>query len=85
MDEIRLHILVTSGVIDTHDLHVWTISSGMPVLSVHVTVDNAVLADAAGGQVLHRPRVVSGSTSTSNTAVPLEPAGHAEHEPATHS
>jgi len=26
------------GVVDVHDLHAWTITSGMPALSAHVTV-----------------------------------------------
>jgi cobalt-zinc-cadmium efflux system protein len=31
-----------AGVTDVHDLHVWTISSGMDALSAHVTVDEGV-------------------------------------------
>lgn len=31
-----------AGVTDVHDLHVWTISSGMDALSAHVTVDDGV-------------------------------------------
>ena len=39
--EVRRHILDTPGVLGAHDLHAWTITSGLPVLSVHVVVSDA--------------------------------------------
>ncbi|MES2209349.1 MAG: cation diffusion facilitator family transporter [Chloroflexota bacterium] len=45
MDHIRAHILDAPGVVDCHDLHAWTITSGMNVLSVHVILAEG--ADAA--------------------------------------
>jgi cobalt-zinc-cadmium efflux system protein len=36
---VRSHILEAPGVTDCHDLHVWTISSGLNVVSAHVTVE----------------------------------------------
>jgi len=30
------------GVIDVHDLHVWTITSGLDSMSAHVQVDNSI-------------------------------------------
>ena len=42
MDAVRRHILETPGVVDCHDLHAWTITSGMHVVSAHVN-----LADGA--------------------------------------
>ncbi len=45
MDHVRAHILDAPGVVDCHDLHAWTITSGMNVLSAHVTL--AEVADAA--------------------------------------
>jgi cobalt-zinc-cadmium efflux system protein len=38
MDEVRKHILDAPGVIDCHDLHAWTITSGMNVVSAHVVL-----------------------------------------------
>jgi cobalt-zinc-cadmium efflux system protein len=35
---VRQHILDTPGVTGVHDLHVWTITSGMNVISAHVVV-----------------------------------------------
>ena len=51
-DHVRRHILETSGVRGLHDLHVWTITSGMNVISAHVVVRkdadrDAVLRDLA--------------------------------------
>ncbi len=45
MDHVRGHILDAPGVVDCHDLHAWTITSGMNVVSAHVVL--AVGADAA--------------------------------------
>ena len=39
-DQVRRLIAATAGVDTVHDLHVWSISSGMPALSVHVVVSD---------------------------------------------
>jgi cobalt-zinc-cadmium efflux system protein len=83
---IRQHILDTPGVLDAHDLHVWTLTSGMPVLSVHVVVDAQVLADNAGGQVLDAlDDCLAHHFDVEHCTFQLEPAGHADHEHATHT
>ena len=38
VDTLREHVLACSGVLDIHDLHVWTITSGVNVISAHVVV-----------------------------------------------
>ena len=38
MDHVRQHILDAPGVLDCHDLHAWTITSGMNVVSAHVVL-----------------------------------------------
>lgn len=38
LDTLRQHVLACTGVKDIHDLHVWTITSGVNVLSAHVVV-----------------------------------------------
>ena len=82
---IRQHILDTPGVLDAHDLHVWTLTSGMPVLSVHVVVDEAVLADNSGGQVLDAlGDCLAHHFDVEHCTFQLEPAGHADHEHAQH-
>ena len=39
MDDLRAHILYAPGVADVHDLHAWTITSGVNVLSAHVVLE----------------------------------------------
>src|SRR3954471_21517991 len=43
LDDVREHILEVPGVIDVHDLHAWTITSGVRVLSAHVVVEPSAL------------------------------------------
>ncbi|MGH2471363.1 MAG: cation diffusion facilitator family transporter [Candidatus Limnocylindria bacterium] len=38
VETLREHVLACSGVMDIHDLHVWTITSGMNVISAHVVM-----------------------------------------------
>jgi cobalt-zinc-cadmium efflux system protein len=40
VDTLREHVLACSGVRDIHDLHVWTITSGVNVISAHVIVQS---------------------------------------------
>jgi cobalt-zinc-cadmium efflux system protein len=40
MDAVRAHILEVPGVGDVHDLHAWTITSGMDVLSAHIVLQD---------------------------------------------
>ena len=50
MDHVRRHILEAPGVVDCHDLHAWTITSGLNVVSAHVVLaqgaDPAVALEA---------------------------------------
>jgi cobalt-zinc-cadmium efflux system protein len=39
IETVRRHVLECGGVKDVHDLHVWTITSGVNVLSAHVVLD----------------------------------------------
>ncbi len=85
MAEIRSHILETPGVLDAHDLHVWTLTSGIPVLSVHVVVADDVLADGRGGQILDAlGECLAHHFDVDHCTFQLEPVGHADHEHATH-
>jgi cobalt-zinc-cadmium efflux system protein len=82
---VRQHILDTPGVVDAHDLHVWTLTSGMPVLSVHVVVDDDVLRDGTGGAVLDAlGSCLDDHFDVAHCTFQLEPVGHAEHERGAH-
>ncbi|MGW5777901.1 cation diffusion facilitator family transporter [Streptomyces sp. NPDC003863] len=81
MAEVRAHILALPGVEDVHDLHAWTITSGMPVLSAHVVVDQDALDSVGHEKMLHDLQGCLGSHfDVEHCTFQLEPAGHAEHE-----
>ncbi len=83
--EIRGHICETPGVLDVHDLHVWTITSGIPVISAHVVVDDAWLADGGGGRVLDRlAECLGGHFDVAHCTFQLEPSSHRAHERSVH-
>ncbi|MGW1885031.1 cation diffusion facilitator family transporter [Streptomyces sp. NPDC001970] len=81
MAEVREHIVALPGVEDVHDLHAWTITSGMPVLSAHVVVAQDVLDAVGHEKMLHDLQGCLGSHfDVGHCTFQLEPSGHAEHE-----
>jgi cobalt-zinc-cadmium efflux system protein len=84
--EVREHIRRVRGVVDVHDLHAWTITSGVPVLSAHVIVDHACISEGRSGEVLDRlGECLGGHFDVSHCTFQLEPVGHQEHEAAHHA
>jgi cobalt-zinc-cadmium efflux system protein len=84
--EVRDHIKQVRGVVDVHDLHAWTITSGVPVLSAHVIVDHACISEGRSGEVLDRlGECLGGHFDVSHCTFQLEPVGHQEHEAAHHA
>ncbi|MFJ8228963.1 cation diffusion facilitator family transporter [Streptomyces sp. NPDC094448] len=82
MAEVRRHIVELPGVEDVHDLHAWTITSGMPVLSAHVVVAQDVLDAVGHERMLHDLQGCLGDHfDVEHCTFQLEPVGHAEHEP----
>ncbi|MET9009326.1 cation diffusion facilitator family transporter [Streptomyces olivaceoviridis] len=81
MADVRTHILALDGVEDVHDLHAWTITSGMPVLSAHVVVSSEVLNAIGHEKILHELQGCLGDHfDVEHCTFQLEPGGHAEHE-----
>lgn len=81
LDEVREHIREVPGVVDVHDLHAWTITSGSPVLSAHVVVDDECLATGRSGEVLDRLGDCLGEHfDLAHCTFQLEPEGHQAHE-----
>jgi cobalt-zinc-cadmium efflux system protein len=39
IEKLREEMLAVPGVVDVHDIHVWTITSGLDAMSGHVTID----------------------------------------------
>jgi cobalt-zinc-cadmium efflux system protein len=85
LEQVREHIRRVRGVVDVHDLHAWTITSGVPVLSAHVIVDHACISEGRSGEVLDRlGECLGGHFDVSHCTFQLEPVGHQEHEAAHH-
>jgi len=83
--DVRAHILGVDGVLDVHDLHAWTITSGLPVLSAHVVVTDEALAAGHGGRVLDALCSCLGEHfDLEHCTFQLEAAAHAGHEPPVH-
>jgi cobalt-zinc-cadmium efflux system protein len=81
LDDVRRHMLETSGVIDVHDLHAWTITSGVNVLSAHVVVASSEL----GGQVLDQlGGCLADHFDIEHSTFQIEPPSHRDHEPILH-
>ncbi len=83
--ELREHILSADGVVDVHDLHVWTITSGMPVMSAHVVVDDTVAEMGQAHAVLDELRgCLAAHFDVEHSTFQIEPAGHADSETQVH-
>jgi cobalt-zinc-cadmium efflux system protein len=81
LEEVRRHIREAPGVVDCHDLHAWTITSGMHVLSVHVVIED----QAVPGVVLDRlGACLAGHFDIEHSTFQLERPEHRDHEGATH-
>jgi cobalt-zinc-cadmium efflux system protein len=84
--EVREQIKRVRGVVDVHDLHTWTIPSGVPVLSAHVIVDTPALARAVPVKCWTGwAGAWGGHFDVSHCTFQLEPVGHQEHEAAHHA
>ncbi len=82
LSEVRRHMTELDGVTDVHDLHAWTITSGLPVLSAHVVVDPGVLASGRGAAMLDTlQECLRGHFDVVHSTFQLEPTGHSDHEP----
>ncbi|MET3951435.1 cation diffusion facilitator family transporter [Arthrobacter sp. UYEF36] len=83
---IREHILAVEGVVSVHDIHIWTITSGVPVFSAHVVVEDAALGARGADQILDKLVSCLGSHfDTEHCTFQLEPLSHAEHESHQHA
>jgi len=85
LTDIRRHMCDLPGIRDVHDLHVWTITSGLPVFSAHVVVDPEVIERGRSAIMLDQLQdCLRGHFDVEHSTFQLEPAGHAEHEPPMH-
>ncbi|WP_454041641.1 cation diffusion facilitator family transporter [Cellulosimicrobium sp. Marseille-Q8652] len=71
---VREHMEGVPGVVGVHDLHAWTITSGVPVLSAHVAVETERLDRGEGTDVLRRlSTCLSGHFDVDHCTFQIEP------------
>ncbi|MGZ4426724.1 MAG: cation diffusion facilitator family transporter [Nocardioidaceae bacterium] len=79
--DVRDHLQKVPGVVDVHDLHAWTITSGIPSLSAHVTVTDGVLQSRGVGSLLDEfSQCVAGHFDVDHATFQIEPESHRAHE-----
>jgi len=82
---VREHLMESPYVVDLHDLHVWTVTSGLPALSVHVVIAEDCFSTGQAPVLLDELQAcLAGHFDVEHSTFQLEPAGHSEHEAATH-
>ncbi|MGQ0843686.1 MAG: cation diffusion facilitator family transporter [Sporichthyaceae bacterium] len=84
--DVSAHLLSVDHVRDVHDLHAWTVTSGLPSLSAHVVVDDECFTDGHAAVLLCQlQRCLVGHFDVEHSTFQLEPAGHREHETGAHN
>ncbi|WP_431966040.1 cation diffusion facilitator family transporter [Nocardia sp. bgisy134] len=75
VDEVRTSLENLTGVRQVHDLHVWTLTSGMEVASAHLSIDDDTDPD---GVLVAAQELLSGSYNLNHATLQLEPTSAAE-------
>lgn len=82
---VREHMEGVPGVVGVHDLHAWTITSGVPVMSAHVEVEADRLARGEGTDVLRRLKTcLSGHFDVDHCTFQIEPPDMRRTESSAH-
>ncbi len=77
VDTACAHMLSVPGVIEVHDVHAWTITSGVPAFSAHVTVADETWNGRGYHAVLDELRAcLNEHFDTSHVTLQLEPESH---------
>jgi cobalt-zinc-cadmium efflux system protein len=83
--ELRAHLLGTGHVLDVHDLHAWTVGTGLPAVSAHIVIGDDCFGNGLAPQLLDQLQgCLAGHFDVEHSTFQLEPAGHTEHEAGTH-
>mgnify|MGYP001167460127 CR=1 FL=1 len=83
--DVRRHLGGVPGVVDVHDVHVWTITSGVPALTAHVVVDSDTLDACGPASMLDQLQDCARECfDIDHTTFQVEPRDHAAHEHGAH-
>lgn len=75
VSSVRGAIAAVPGVTDVHDLHIWTITSGLDAASVHVVIDEGVDSHGVLDQV---SAMLTHDFEIAHITVQIDPADHRE-------
>ena len=79
--DIRSHLCEVPHVLDVHDLHVWTVSSGSHTLSAHVIVEDHCFVTGHAPQILDALQdCLVQHFDVAHATFQLEPPSHPNHE-----
>jgi cobalt-zinc-cadmium efflux system protein len=79
LGEVRQHLERLPGVVSVHDLHAWTITSGLAALTAHVVVEPDRFNPDAYHELLDQmSECLSGHFDLTHSTFQVEPAEHAE-------
>ncbi|QIK63432.1 cation transporter [Leucobacter viscericola] len=78
IDVARTHMLAVPGVAEVHDVHAWTITSGVPAFSAHVTISDKAWNELGYHAILDELRAcLRLHFTTDHVTLQLEPESHA--------
>jgi cobalt-zinc-cadmium efflux system protein len=69
LSDLRKSMIGVPGVVDVHDIHCWTITSGMDAMSCHVTIDIASSPDTVLGDIT---KIVQNDFGIHHTTIQVE-------------
>lgn len=86
LDDVRRHIRELEHVRDVHELHAYTVTSGLPVLTAHVVIAEECFRDGHAPQMLDAVQsCLAGHFDVEHSTIQFEPTGHADHENPAHA
>jgi cobalt-zinc-cadmium efflux system protein len=86
VEEVRRHLLELPEVESVHDLHAWTLTSSLPILTAHVVVTDDCINSGDVGRVLdHLQGCLAGHFDVAHSTLQFESGGHLDHELGGHA
>ena len=86
LGSVRQRLLAMDHVHDVHDLHASQVASGLPVLTVHLVVDDSCFLDGHLAEMLDQAqRCLAEEFDVEHSTIQFEALSHAAHEPGTHA
>ncbi len=84
LSEVRSHLLGQPNVVDVHDMHAWTITSGKEVMSAHVVVRTQEPACDTGILLNDLQSCLVGHFNIAHSTLQIEPEGFVHPPSAVH-